>query len=468
MTNLIKIKIMKNKVTVLMAVLFLAVNFGFAQNEQDITTLSLMSESAKAKNYDAAYPHFMEIRERNPKYNRAIYKYGESILKHKIKKSTGTEKIAFINDLMKMWKERAVHFASKTPKGKYEAKACQLMFDNKDILGKTDAELYECFDTAFNADRKNFKDPKSILSYFKLMVALYDNGQKPASALFDKYDDLVDKIEVEVANSSTKLNALIAKKDAGTALTKKEGQYERFYSSVLKAFAKISPSLDSELGERANCENLIPLYEKDFEANKGNALWLQRAAGRMSSKDCTSDPLFFKLVNAYHNLSPSANSAYYLGILKDKEGRSSEAIKYYEQAISLQDDGFKKAKLYNKIAQKLKSKGNYGKARNYFQQALKFNPSNGRPHMSIAAMYSSSAKNCGDTNFNKRAVFWLAAQEAAKAGRVDPTLKKNSAQAVASYEAKAPSKSEIFSASNSGTVINIGCWIGRSVTVPSI
>ena len=46
----------------------------------------------------------------------------------------------------------------------------------------------------------------------------------------------------------------------------------------------------------------------------------------MSEKECTDDPLFFKLVNAYHELSPSANSAYYLGILKDKEGKSNEAI----------------------------------------------------------------------------------------------------------------------------------------------
>ena len=40
----------------------------------------------------------------------------------------------------------------------------------------------------------------------------------------------------------------------------------------------------------------------------------------------------------------------------------------------------------------------------------------------------ASANSCGDTNFNKRAVFWLAAEEARKAGRVDPTLTKAAAQ----------------------------------------
>ena len=155
------------------------------------------------------------------------------------------------------------------------------------------------------------------------------------------------------------------------------GKYKRVYESYLKNYDIISGSIDQKLGNRANCENLIPLYAKDFEENKTNAVWLQRAAGKMSEKECTDDPLFFKLVNAYHELSPSANSAYYLGLLKDKEKKSSEAIKFYEQAISLETDNFKKSKLYYKIATKMKAKRSYGSARNYYRKALSLNPSNG-------------------------------------------------------------------------------------------
>jgi tetratricopeptide (TPR) repeat protein len=188
----------------------------------------------------------------------------------------------------------------------------------------------------------------------------------------------------------------------------------------------------------------------------------------MSEKECTDDPLFFKLVNAYHELSPSANSAYYLGLLKDKENKSSEAIKFYEQAISLETDNFKKSKLYYRIATKMKARRSYGSARNYYRQALKLNPSNGRPYIAIAAMYAASANDCGTSNFDKRAVYWLAAAEANKAARVDPTMSKAAAQSSANYNAKAPSKAEIFSSGRAGQTINIGCWIGASVTVPSI
>ncbi|MDG1730599.1 MAG: hypothetical protein P8K68_01365 [Algibacter sp.] len=460
---------MKTKITLLLAFLFLGLKFGFAQQDEEcMTKLSIFHEYTKAKNYDAAYEPWMAVRNKCPKFNNAIYVDGEKILEHKIENATGAEKTALINDLLLLWEQRGEHFTSKTPKGEYLAKGCQLMYDNRTELNKTDDELFKCFDDAYHYDKDTFTNPKSLYTYFSLMVDLYDAGKKPASDLFNKYDDVVEKVEEEVKNFSEKLNKLIEKEEAGTTLTKKEGSYKKYYESYLKAYDQISGSIDSKLGDRANCENLIPLYQKDFEENKNNAVWLQRAAGKMSQKECTDDPLFFKLVNAYHNLSPSANSAYYLGLLKDKEGKTSEAISFFEQAIGLETDSFKKSKLYYKIATKLKARGSYGKARSYYRQALSLNPSNGRPYIAIASMYAKSANNCGQTNFDKRAVYWLAANEARKAARVDPTLKKAASQSVANYMAKAPQKSEIFSSGRAGQTIKISCWIGASVTVPSI
>ena len=92
-----------------------------SQNEQDIQTLSIFSEYVKAKNYDAAYAPWNEIRQRNPKFNKAIFVYGERILKHKIRTSQGEEKIFFLNDILNLWKQRLEFFPSTTPIGQYMA-----------------------------------------------------------------------------------------------------------------------------------------------------------------------------------------------------------------------------------------------------------------------------------------------------------------------------------------------------------
>ncbi|WP_308992908.1 hypothetical protein QLS71_010395 [Mariniflexile litorale] len=460
---------MKTKIKILLIALFIGSNIGFAQQDEEcMTKLSIFHEYVKAKNFDAAYQPWMDVRNKCPKFNNAIYVDGEKILTDKIEKTTGADKVPFINDLIKLWKERGEHFPSKTPKGEYGAQSCQLMYDNRAILNKTNEELYECFDLVYKLDKATFTNPQSLYTYFSLMVDLFDAGKKPAEDLFNKYDDIVEKVEEEVKNYSESLNVLIEKEEAGTELTGKESQYKAYYESYLAAYDQIEAGIDEKMGTRASCDILIPLYQKNFEENKGNAVWLQRAAGKMSEKECTDDPLFFKLVNAFHELSPSANSAYYLGILKDKEGKSSQAITFYKQAIDLETDNFKKANLNNRIALKLKSKGSYSQARTFFREALRLNPSNGRPYLSIAAMYAASANDCGDTNFNKRAVYWLAADEAQKAARVDSKLASASANSAANYLSKAPQKSEIFSAGNSGETIKIGCWIGASVTVPKM
>lgn len=460
---------MKTKITYLLAFLFVGFNMSFAQQDEEcLTKLSIFHEYTRAKNYDAAYEPWMAVRNKCPKFNNAIYIDGEKILDHKIEKATGADKIPFINDFILLIQERSEHFPGKTKIGESESKSCQLMYDNKALLNKTDAELYACFDAAYNKDKDTFTNPKSLYTYFSLMVDLYDTGAKPAKDLFNKYDDIVEKIDDEVKSYSENLNKIVEKEDAGTVLTKKEKSYKKYYESYLDAYDKIASSIDSKLGERANCTNLVPLYEKDFEANKSDAVWLKRAVSKMYHKECTNDALYEKLVKAYDETAPSADTKYFVSTILFKNGKTSEAYSYLNQSFELETDTYKKGKLAYRIGLKLKANGSYSKAKNYFTQALRLNPSNGRPHLSIAAMYASSAKDCGDTNFNKRAVYWLAAQEAQKASRVDPTLKRSASQSAASYNAKAPTKSEIFTAGMAGKTISIGCWIGSSVAVPSI
>jgi len=462
---------MKTKITLLVTLLFLGFNFTEAQgNEQDMNSLSIFSEYAKAKNYDAAYGPWMELRQRNPKFNRAIFTYGERILNHKIKNSAGAEKVGFVNDLVAMWQERRTHFASKTPEGEFMAKSCQLQYDHRKELNMTDADLYDCFDNAYKTDEASFTNPKSLYTYFKLMVNLYDAGSKPAEQLFTKYDEISEKVESEVKNYTKLLNKFVpaGETEEEPTLSKADAKKVKSYTSFLRAYDQIASGMDKDLGDRANCENLVPLYNRNYEENKNDGLWLQRAMNRMAAKECTDDPLFVKIVAQKNNLEPNAQTAYYLGFLKEKEGDAAAALTYYNQAVDLEQDSYEKGRILYRIASGFKKKGSFGQARSYYGKALAENPSMGKAHLAIAQMYASSANRCGTDNFSKRAVYWLAAQEARKAGRVDANLKKAAANTSANYNAKAPTKSEVFSAGRSGETIKIGCWISRSIKVPNL
>ncbi|WP_243473640.1 tetratricopeptide repeat protein [Winogradskyella sp. MH6] len=450
----------------------LLLSFGInAQTELECKTkLSIFHEPTKAKKYDAAYEPWLFVKKNCPDLNLAIYADGEKILKHKIENSKGEVQLSFVNAMLDLWILRNEHFKSDTPQGEFNAKACQLQYDFKDELSKTSLELFSCFDAAFNADKETFTHPKSLYTYFSLMVELFDAGKKSSAELFDNYDDVSEKIEVEIQNYSEKLNALVAKIDNGSRLTGSEENKKRAYESYLKNYTLIQNNMNVIVDKRATCKNLIPLYTKDFETHQNDSIWLKRSVSRMYHKDCTGDDLYETLVKQYDKVAPSADTKVYIATLLFKKGKDNEALEYLEKAGELETRPYNKANILFRIGAILKEKRQYSKARNYLSEALKLNPSNGKPHLLIALMYDDSAKdkNCGKDSFEQRAVFWLAAEEAQKASRVDPTLNDLAQKYVNSYLAKAPTKEDIFLSGLAGKTLKIGCWINRSIKVPTI
>tara|TARA_Y100000739_G_C20613012_1_gene469854 strand:- start:2853 stop:4244 length:1392 start_codon:yes stop_codon:yes gene_type:complete len=455
---------------IVLSFLFVSLNVSSQINEDDINSLSIFSEYVKAKNYDAAYEPWMELRERNPKFNSAIFVYGERILKHMIKNSSADKKVDYINDLVKLWNEKRINFPSKTPLGDVLAKAAQLQYDYMSELNITKSEVYDMFNSAFITDSKTFNNPKNLYTYFGLIVDLYDQDLKSAEELFTKYDEISEKVEKEIKNYTNKVNEFLPDEisESNVELSPKDKKRVSSYNSFLKAYDQISKGMEKKVGDRANCDNLIVLYDRSYEENKDNGIWLQRALNRLFNKECMDSELFVKILQQKNMLDPNASTSYYLGIIKAKEGKSSEALEYYNQAIELENDAYEKAKILFRIATQFKKDGLFSRARSYYIQALRFNPSMGRCYLAIAQMYASSAKNCGSDNFTQRAVYWLASNEALKGSRVDSKLRKLANQSSRNYLAKAPQKSEIFSSGREGEIIKIGCWIGRTVKVPKL
>ncbi len=92
---------MKTRITILLLALFVSLNIGFAQQDEEcMNNLSIFDSYYKSKKYDDAYGPWKIVREKCPKFNRAIYAYGEKILKHKIDNSTGADQVAHIKDLL--------------------------------------------------------------------------------------------------------------------------------------------------------------------------------------------------------------------------------------------------------------------------------------------------------------------------------------------------------------------------------
>ncbi len=432
--------------------------------------LSIFAEFAKVKNYKSAFQPWMKVRKSCPSINAAIYSYGERILKDLIKNGTPEEVASAKEDIIKLYGEWIEYFPKRRNKsiiGDVISKKAQALLDFK--IG-TLKEVYDTFDMAYQKDPISFTNPKLLYNYFKTYFDRFKAGDQEVTMelLFEQYEEVSEKFDIESTALAKRLDIILKKEESGTALSSKETRNKRVYNINSNAIGTYLRNLNAIIVKEATCENLIPLYQKNFNVNKEDVIWLKRAASRMDSKECSDDPLFVTLVEALHALDPSADSAYYLGLLNDKRGNSKEALKYYEESITLEEDNYKKAKILMKIANKFEASGRKSSARNYANKALGYQPSLGRAYLLIARLYAESANKCGDSQFNKRAVYWLAEKTARKAGRVDSSLKKIVTQTTNSYGGRAPSKTDIFTEGNEGTIIKFNCWINRSIKVPSL
>lgn len=453
----------KHYLTMIAVLMSMGLSMAQAQNPECMTNLSIYAEHAKVKNYDAAYEPWKMVYESCPDINKANFSYGEKILAHKIKNSSGSDKDGYIQDLMALYDNSLKYFPNKFPPAMVAIDKALLSYDNKMA---SDEQLYEMLGKAFKEDKKNFKNPKALYLYFSTLVDLHGEGKKDLQEVFDIYDNVTEKVEVENKKLTDIVTKLLPKDSLGT-LTSKEKRRLKAATTNSKSYGKIAGSIDTKLGALADCGNLIPLYEKSYEAKKGDVNWVKRAVGRMFSKECTDDPMFRKLFEAQLALDPSADAYLYGGTLKQKAGDSKGAIADFNKAVELETDPYRKSNILYKIATTVR-RSSKSQARSYALKAINANSANGKAYLLIANLYASSANACGSSAFEKRAIYWKAADMARKAARVDPSLSGRANKSAASYSAKAPTKEMIFSSGKAGQTVSFNCWVGGSVKVPNL
>ena len=228
---------------------------------------------------------------------------GERILKDLIKNGTPEEVASAKEDIIKLYGEWIEYFPQRRNKsiiGDVISKKAQALLDFK--IG-TLKEVYDTFDMAYQKDPTSFTNPKLLYNYFKTYFDRYKAGDQEVTMelLFEQYEEVSEKFDIESTALAKKLDIILKKEESGTALSSKETRNKRVYNINSNAIGTYLRNLDAIIVKEATCENLIPLYQKNFDANKDDVVWLKRAVSRMDSKECSDDPLFVTLVEAFHS-----------------------------------------------------------------------------------------------------------------------------------------------------------------------
>jgi len=446
---------MKQIFTFLFFIISAPIVFSQAADECNIK-YNLFKGEYNAKKYGEAFENWKWCMDNCPTLSVNIYKYGIKIAEHALENASELEKEAAIQMVERVYLQRLQYY----PKDK--AKVLNDIATFKAKNGATQEEVFSWLEKSWKENPAEMTS-KNIYKYFDVILSTYKNTDP--QKVFDTYDEVGEGLELKKEAYAKKIDAINAKDSL--SLTPKDRNRRKVYQQIMTNLTIVEGGLDAKISAISTCENLIPLNKRYFEEFKSDPIWLKRAVSRMFNKECTDDPFYDTLVEAYVKADPSPEaSLFYAGILL-KKGESSKAMDYFKQAVEQEQDSYKKAKSQYKIAVLLRGQNRFSESRSYCYQALKNAPTMGKAYLLIANMYAKSANNCGTDLVSKRMVYVAALNKARKAKAVDPSIAGLANKYIKNYQQNVPTKKDLFAATvESGSKHKIGCWINETVIVP--
>lgn len=283
-------------------------------------------------------------------------------------------------------------------------------------------------------------DPAAITTLMSIAVDLYKENKLQSDQILDYYNKCSEALTSQ----------LEAKPDA---------------ENIKKAQDNIDLALVNS--GVASCDKIVPIFGAKYEANKENIDMLKVILKLLARQECTDSKVYAQASEQLNKLQPSAFSAYSLAQLFVKKGEYTKAVEYYQQAIKLDSINEKKAQYYYEMAIITGTKlGQLAIARNYANKAAEYRKGWGKPYILIGQFYAQSAKDCGEDSYYQSLVYIAAVDKFVQARSIDADCADEANKLINSYSNMYPSKEDMFfHGDNEGKSYTIGCWINETIKI---
>jgi len=368
-----------------------------------------------------------------PSARLGTYVDGVKMLQHYIKREKDADKKnALIDTLMMVYDARIENF------GKEGFVLGRKGVDLYQLRIKDYEEAYDILTRSVELEGEN-SYPDVLVFFMRATKKMIDEGKIEEGMIFDNYDISTKIIETNI--EANKENA------------RKLSNWENVRSNIDLIFEPF-----------ATCEAIIKIYTPKFQENPEDLKMLTKLTKLLDRKKCTDDPLYFETTVKLYDIEPSPESAYLIGKMLMKNQKYGEAIDYLKEGEKLEDSDTR-ADCFLYIAECYRNLKSYASARAYALKSASERPDDGNPYIIIGDMYAAS-KNCGSTDLEKKAVYWVAVDKYYQAKRVDPDIADIANDRIRSYSIYFPPKEDIFFHNlNEGDEYIVECWINEKTKV---
>lgn len=408
---------------------------------------SIFKENMKTKSYDYAYPSFRFLMQNCPEVHPNLYIYGEQLIKVYLEKAADeTAKQKYVDSLFMLYDQR---LAIAEKNAKYGNEGFIIGKKIQDMASYRPDSVQTLFKLSKGlVDKYKGNSLASVMSFYMFYTdKLKDAGQFTCEDVIDVYNQLSGYIDENLK------------------------KFEEKDSTKYNNYVLAQDNIDKVAGPCLTCETLVDIYDKNFEANKDNCAWIQKAASVLDRKKCIKE---HKEKAALQNIfvknfecNPNVDAAMKLGAMYVLLDNMDKAAEYFEKAADLSTDNGEKAKVYMLLASVQAQNGQYSQARSSALKAAGYRKNWGKPYLFIGDLYAGSMGRCQTENgCENRAVFWAAVDKYSYAKSIDPSCTDDANKKIGVAAANYPTKEDCFFIGlQSGQSYKVGCWIQESTTI---
>ena len=374
-----------------------------------------------------------------PGYKERTLTDGTKIVNNALIKSTNDPalKEKYIDTLVMVYETRIQYFP-KTKTGNQVGNIKGRM--GVDLMGYPTRleQAYNALKDAVDLEGNN-SNYAFIDGLFSTTISMVKAGKLDEAAILDEYSRLMDIVDFNIKK-----------------YTEEENEKQ------LASYQATKGNLEGGVQPYANCEDLVRIYQKKFDAEPDNVELLNKIATVLSARNCDKTDLYLAVAIKLHKLNPSPESAYFIGkrYLADQE--YTKAVSYLLEATKSEDT--KSAQqAYKYLAQIMLKEGRGEQGRVYARKAIELDRTDGEPYMIIGYLYASAGKDCNVNPLHAKAVYWVAVDQFAKAKAVDPSMASKANEMIREYSKLFPTSEDAFFYNVfEGDEYQVECWINET------
>ncbi len=225
-----------------------------------------------------------------------------------------------------------------------------------------------------------------------------------------------------------------------------------------------------------DCDYFVDKYGPEYAADSTNIDLMKTIILKLKDGGCPeTTPFLAHIQAAYATYASAYNDSLEAVFEKNNpaivakrdfdDGKFSDAIEKYKDAIAKEEDPSKQATYYFAIASiQFRQLGQYTQARESARKAAQLRSGWGRPYMLIGDMYAKSSGSCGNDAYSRGLAVLAAIDKWAYAKSIDSEVANEANKKIATYSDHIPPQEDAFMMGKSeGQTEQVGCWIGESV-----